>query len=84
MHCTVSTRQTIVADNGFVTVLADQMEVRLVGRYVHMFLVLSVLDEDEPRLGAVGWGRIHSGMYCTVVARAILGNDGIIKLPFYY
>ena len=74
----LTTRHAVVFDDGHVTVLTNQVHVRLCLGNVHVFLVLSVLDEDEPRLGTSLGSCIDGCLHTRIVARSICGNHSVV------
>ena len=69
----------VVENDGLVAVLSDDVQVGLLGRNVDVLLILSVLHEDEPRLGTSLGGCVDSGLQGGVVARAVLGHYSVVE-----
>ena len=61
-------------NDGFILVLTDQVDIRFVFGYYHMFPVRTVLYENQPRLLPVVGYCINSSLNACVVTTTILGH----------
>ena len=68
VQCIFTTAELVVEDDGLVTILTNEVEVRLGGRHVDMLLVFAVLDEDEPGFGTSGRSSVDGSLNSLVVA----------------
>ncbi len=82
MESVVSSAEFVVEDHSFVTVLSDDVDEWFCGGYVHVFFVISVLDEDEPGFHTACRGSIDGVLHSGVVSATVSSHYSIVETSF--
>jgi hypothetical protein len=83
VYCIVATTELVVEDDSLVAVLSDDVQIGFLGRNIDMFLILSVFDEDEPRLGTSLRSSVDSTLQRSIVARAVAGHYSVVETSLW-